>query len=394
MPISKDGNGRKPEHLRVENRRAMLALFRGGAVLTTLEVAERIKLSRTLVTRTMLDFECEGLLKVVGKGSSTGGGGKRPNLFQLNAGFGCVFAVEIQSDRLYTALADMGGRILHTAVSPMDSGWTAEAVLAQAGAECKTLLRRGGFSIEALQAIAVGTHGVTDGGKGQVRIAPHFPRWDPKLDIRKKLGAILGTRAPIHVDNLIRFMAYGEIAGHPSSSDRIALIWAKDGVVAGLINGSTIEHGQHFLSGEIGHMILDPSSTEPSSCGCQGCFECKVLPARILKRAKFASMEALLKAAAAGKPAALAAFDDLAHWFSLAINNLSLIFDPQRVIIHAPYCSPEHPWLIERIEAELAKFPLLCQTQLEVTSGTPNHEDSSLHGAIRYAIDQCFQAMP
>ncbi len=394
MPISKDLNGRKPEHLRVENRRAMLALFRDGSVLTALEVAERIRLSRTLVTRTLLDFEGEGLLKVVGKGASTGGGGKRPNLFQLNAGLGCVFAVEIQSDRLYTALADMSGKILHTAVSPIDSGWTGEAVITQVGNECKTLLRRGSFPLTALQAVVVGTHGVTDGGKGQVKIAPHFPQWDPKLNIRTRLEALLGIKVPIHVDNLIRFMAYGEIANHPSSSERIVLIWAKDGVVAGLINGNTIEHGQHFLSGEIGHMILDPNSTEASSCGCQGCFECKVLPERILKRTKFASMEALLQAAAAGKPAALAVFGDLARWFSLAINNLSLIFDPQRVIIHAPYCSPEHPWLIRRIEAELATFPLLRQTQLEITPGAPGHEDSSLHGAIRYAIDQCFQNLP
>jgi predicted NBD/HSP70 family sugar kinase len=394
MPISSDVNGRKPEHLRVENRRAMLALFRDGAVLTALEVAERIHLSRTLVTRTLQDFEGEGLLTVVGKGSSTGGGGKRPNLFQLNAGLGCVFAVEIQSDRLYTALADMSGRILHTAVSPIDSSWTGDAVIAQVGSECKALLRRGGLALETLRAIVVGTHGVTDGGKGQVRISPHFPKWDPKLNIRKKLEALLGVKVPIHVDNLIRFMAYGEIAEHPASSERIALIWARDGVVAGLINGTTIEHGQHFLSGEIGHMILDPGSTEPSSCGCQGCFECKVLPERILKRTKFASMAALLQAAAAGKPAALAVFDDLARWFSLAINNLSLIFDPQRVIIHAPYCSPEHPWLISRIKAELAKFPLLRQTQLEISPGAPSHEDSSLHGAIRYAIDQCFQSLP
>lgn len=394
MGISKDGNGRKPEHLRGENRRAMLALFREGAVLTALEVAERIRLSRTLVTRTLQDFESEGLLKVVGKGSSTGAGGKRPNLFQLDSGFGGVFAAEIQSDRLFTALADMGGRILHTAVSPLGPEWSGEAVVEQVAAECQALLRRGGLPLSALKAAAIGTHGVTDGARGQVRVAPHFPKWDPKLDIRRKFISALGARIPVHVDNLIRFMAYGEIAGHPASTERIALIWAKDGVVAGLINGTAIEHGQHFLSGEIGHMILDPNAREPSSCGCRGCFECKVLPERILKRSGFSTMPGLLKAAAAGKPEALAVFDELAGWFSLAINNIALVFDPQRVIIHAPYCSPEHPWLTDRIAERLAAFPLLRQAGIEVTPGSPAHEDSSLHGALRYAIDQCFSTMP
>ncbi|GAI17169.1 unnamed protein product, partial [marine sediment metagenome] len=57
-------------------------------------------------------------------------------------------------------------------------------------------------------------------------------------------------------------------------------------LVAGVIIENEIKRGNHYLIGEIGHMIIDPEGREICACGGKGCFEAMVSTNRILRMAK------------------------------------------------------------------------------------------------------------
>ena len=68
----------------------MTSLFRTADVLSVSEISEKINLSKTTVTKMMGDFVARGLIKSAGKGSSTDEGGKKPELFELNADYAYI----------------------------------------------------------------------------------------------------------------------------------------------------------------------------------------------------------------------------------------------------------------------------------------------------------------
>ena len=399
--------GRRHRHMCAENRQVLLNCLRQQpGPVTSLELSLQTGLSRTLVLSSLQGFVREKLAKITGKGRATAEGGPRPNLFVFNGLSGFVLVSEIMPDSLCSALSDMTGKIRHSTSSSLNANATGEAILKKIAADFRGLLATAGGDVGKLCAMAVGTHGITDAAKGQVLASPHFPNWGEGLDIGARLRDELQTDVPVHVDNLIRFMAYAALAdSRHDAQERLVLLWAKNGVVAGLIDGNRIEHGRHSLAGEIGHLVLDPNADQPCRCGSCGCFEEKVSPERVLRltrewaggypgaklaKSGAASVAAVLQAAEAGDPLADAVLEDVAQWFARAIVNLMLTFDPKRVVIHGIYTTPSG-LVIHKIRAAVSRHPLMRHTRdsllIESSPFSGNH---SIIGAARYAIDQHF----
>ena len=399
--------GRRHRHMCADNRRAILdCLRRQSEPVTALEISRQIKLSRTLVMLSLYDFMREKLAKTTGKDEAATEGGPRPKLFVFNALSGFVLVSEIMPDHLYSALVDMAGNIRQSTETPLCATWTGTVVLQKIAENYRTLMAVAKTNVSKLRAIAIGAHGITDAAKGQVLVAPHFPNWETGLDIGARLRAELNADVPVHVDNLIRFMAYAALADNQyDTRERLVLLWVKDGVVAGLLDGNRVEHGRHNLAGEIGHMILDPAAVEPCQCGGRGCFEEKISPQRILRLVRewanrhpnaplaktgATTLADVLLAAAAGDALANAILEDVAQWFAVAIVNLMLTFDPQRVVIHGIYNTPSG-LVIPKIRAAVARHPLMRHTQDSlVIESSPFSAKHSVIGAARYAINQHF----
>ena len=76
--------GHKQRNIRSSNLHVVLSMFRSSHTLTIRDITERTGLSKTAVSKIVNELLSRGLILPAGKGTSTEGGGKRPDLFELS----------------------------------------------------------------------------------------------------------------------------------------------------------------------------------------------------------------------------------------------------------------------------------------------------------------------
>lgn len=154
----------------------------------------------------------------------------------------------------------------------------------------------------ALRAIGVGVVGpTTDPGSESA----HAQGIDGLPDLlRKRFGV------PVLLDNNTRLAALAEaVWGAAADSSDVLYLRLSHGVGGGLVVGGALHRGRHGLSGEFGHITVDPAG-ERCECGGTGCLETVASLDAVLRRYRAAGGRAdsparFLDAATAGDPPAL-----------------------------------------------------------------------------------------
>lgn len=93
-------SSRKPRNIKLHNQKLVLSLFRTMTTASVSEISERINLSTTTVSKILAVLQENGLIKSIGKGSSTDEGGKKPELFALNETFKYVIGCYVGADHV------------------------------------------------------------------------------------------------------------------------------------------------------------------------------------------------------------------------------------------------------------------------------------------------------
>ena len=187
-------------------------------------------------------------------------------------------------------------------------------------------------------------------------------------------------------ENNVRCMACGEYFFNnttaPESFNFFHLGWGMFN--ANIINGELFL-GTNFLSGEIGHTIVQPNGT-PCECGKQGCLQTYCSEAWLIRKcqniynsfatsilrsltptAESISLQHILLAYEMGDPLISRIISDMIHYLSITISNIMIINNPSKILFHS-----------ELFENETLKKQLLQSIThhldfIETDSGTPFH---------------------
>ena len=117
-----------------------------------------------------------------------------------------------------------------------------------------------------------------------------------------------------------------------------------EGIGAGLVINRAIVHGPGGVSGEIGHVVVDPDG-EPCRCGGRGCLEAVASAAAIVKKIRNLdetsepAVEDLKEASALaerGNGAVIEVFSTAGEALGQVLFNLSAIVGPTRLVIFGP----------------------------------------------------------
>jgi predicted NBD/HSP70 family sugar kinase len=113
-----------------------------------------------------------------------------------------------------------------------------------------------------------------------------------------------------------------------------------EGIGGGLVINGAILHGSGGVSGEIGHVVVDPGG-QLCRCGARGCLETVASVAAIVKRiqAKVAPIEDLNGAsdlAERGNRAAIAVFTEAGQALGRVLSSVTAIVGPRRLVIFGP----------------------------------------------------------
>lgn len=393
---------------RSSNTLKVVTVLRRNASSTVSEIAERTHLSRLTVAKILQRLGEDTIVRREGKAPGSAVGGRKPRLYHFNPSARYGLGILIGATAIAGRLVDLNINTVEHCTLPISQDASADTLLQTIDRLVSTVVERAGIARELLLGIGVGTHGVTDSERGIVLTSPHNPGWGNDLPLRDILRGRLGSTVPIFIDNAIRFRTLAETtAGKLRSVSNAVVIHIGDGLIAGnLLNGS-IYRGIHNFAGSVGHMKVNPADTERCDCGGTGCFEMQIKPARVLARARALqaeypdstlfgdptaspSLADLGDAADSGDRLARAAMDETISWFAIALHNLILMFDPDKIVLQGIYAHVGDYFLANLRnkvwEVSLVNIP--HRTPIECS--TLDDEEAGTIGAASHVIAHAF----
>jgi predicted NBD/HSP70 family sugar kinase len=344
---------------RENNIRSVLRFLRQHEVISVAEISEDVKLSKTTVKK-IIDLLVERRLVIsAGKGVSTGDGGKKPELYRFNRSCGYVISTHVTPDEILAAMTDLRGDITHYQKSGIRSERSLQAVQGQLVDIIRSFTTVKASTSENLVAIVVALPGLADATTGVSIYSPHYPSWGrnvPFADmLRERLGS--GYDVPIFIDCVNRYQAIAEREkGVANGASNFIIVDALDeGLGSGIVLHGKLMRGNQSLSGEIGHMTVNPVDGPLCICGNRGCFEAMVSAKRISAMAREAwangvesvlfrdgepgtiGLDTVCEAAVQGDAFCVSLVDDVARWFVVGLGNVVMVNDPELIIIQGQY---------------------------------------------------------
>ncbi len=365
--------------LKQNNIRAVLNLIRRRDVFTVAEISRAIKLSKTTVKKTIDLLVSMRLVLSAGKGESTEEGGKKPELYRFNKSFGYVISLHITPDSINAVTTDLAADITHHKEIEVTMKRDLPFILEQLADVVRGFMAMKSGSNEKLLGIVIALPGLADSSTGTSIYSPHYPSWGRNVPFRDLLRERLGdgNEIPIFIDCVNRFQAIAELEkGVAIGVTNFIIVDAlNEGLGSGIVAHGELMRGTQGLSGEIGHMTVNPVDGPLCICGNRGCFEAMVSEKRIRELVREAcakgAQSALFKdgmpetsmldkvceLASSGDPFCLSLIDDVARWFIVGLGNIIMVNDPELIVIQGQYVKAGKSFM-ERIQEGIKRIGL------------------------------------
>ncbi|MBO0840419.1 MAG: ROK family transcriptional regulator [Sciscionella sp.] len=333
-----------PHVLRRINAAAVLRALRdmGEQPARVSDLVLATGLSRPAVSRAVSTLVAARLVESLG--SAQAQVGRPATRVRFRAESGHVAGVDIGPHRMTVLVADLAGTVRaerRVATPPKVTGaWLVRSLrgtLAKVVADAK-------LAPSDLWAVAVGSPGIVDQERGEVRLAPSIPGWTglPMLaELRNWL------HCPVLVDNDVNLAVRAE-QRLGSSADNLLYVHWGERIGSGIVIDGKPYRGASSAAGELGFLDLTTAVDEPPTPATDGLgsFERLVGARAILQHAidtcdgplrekltATGDLAPLFDAAANGDQRALAVVHTVAARFARGLATQLLILDPGLVVI-------------------------------------------------------------
>jgi predicted NBD/HSP70 family sugar kinase len=248
--------------LRRGHEELVLGLLRRHGPLSRGELGTRSGLSRTTLHDIIAALLASGAVVTVAQDAAPRGRGRPAETLILNPDAGQAIGIDFARRAVHVAIVNVAHEVVGSATEPhrADLAWEDRVELAE---RLIGTLAEGSVRLGALSAIGVGVVGpVGDPGEASARRLEGLPAL-----LRKRFGV------PVLLDNNTRLAALAEsIWGAAAGEQDVLYLRLSHGVGGGLVVGGALHRGAHGLSGEFGHITVDPDGAR-CGCGGTGCLE-------------------------------------------------------------------------------------------------------------------------
>ncbi len=353
-------------------------MIRRRDAFSVAEISRAIRLSKTTVKKTIDLLAGMRLVVSAGKGESTEEGGKKPELYRLNKAFGYVISLHVTPDSIIAVTTDLSADITHLRKIEVTDR-ELPSILGELAELAHAFTAAKATSGEKLIGIVVALPGLADSSQGISIYSPHYPSWGRNVPFSDMLREKLGKDydAPIFIDCVNRYQAVAEQEkGVAVGVTNFIIIDAlNEGLGSGIVTHGELMRGTQSLSGEIGHMTVNPIDGPPCICGNRGCFEAMVSARRIREIVREAAgrgvkselfrrgppdvltLDDVCELAADGDPFCLSIIEDVARWFIVGLGNIIMVNDPELIVIQGQYVKAGESFM-EKLQAGLKKIGL------------------------------------
>lgn len=299
--------------MRVDHAGEILRAVHVDGPLTRSALATRTGVNRSTIATHVHDLADAGF--VIETGGAGGHVGRPSQVVSPRAEGAVVIAVDVRGDHMTCAVVGLGGVILHRAefahnasdMSPQEGA----RLIAERSAAARDAL---GFSDDRLRGIGVSLPGLVDRHHGVLRYAPNLGWFDIPFAhmLDTELTAHGFESIPIALRNDADAGALAERT-RGAARDVTSAVYLSGGIGigAGIVLGGRRILDAGGLSGEVGHMIINPQGSV-CDCGARGCWETEISERRLTSPA--ARVEVL-------------------EWLDLGLQNLVNLLNPDVVVL-------------------------------------------------------------
>jgi predicted NBD/HSP70 family sugar kinase len=387
--IGRDELGHRSETVRRANLSTIVRELHGSGTLSRSELVGRTGLTRSAI-RGLIGELVAGRLATEGPATLDGTPGRPSPLVRPDPNGAVVLALEIAVDSLAAATVGLGGEVVDLVRVDLPRGRSSVVDIAAELAELAVSVSDRLPAPDAMVGVGVAVVGVVRRSDGMVSTAPNLGWRDEPLGVH--LAAALGWDVPIAFANDADLAALAEHRrGVARGIDDLVLVWGSVGVGGGLVVDGEPLTGVAGYSGEVGHIPVNPDG-RPCRCGSLGCWETEVGTSALLRRAGRPpeggndAVDAVLAAAEAGDPVALAAFAETGRWLGIGLAGIINILNPELVVLGGRLTA-SYPFVRSTLEAELDRRVLRASRRIVRVVTTSLGADAPLLGAAELAFE-------
>lgn len=234
-----------------ENNQKLIidTLVKRGAT-SRAELAKVLKLSAPSVSKNINYLLEKRILREIGEGDSIGG--RRPILLEFNYNYGYIIGVDLSSQDLKIALANLNSEIIELRSIDISNIKIGKEILNIVKENIDDIFKKNNLKLKQLLAVALGFPGIIEDTGRLIALPMGLYIWEEvniKEELKKKF------KVEIIFKNDINLAALGECCyGIGKDYQNLAYISVDMGVGAGLILNNTLYEGIRLAAGEIGYL--------------------------------------------------------------------------------------------------------------------------------------------
>jgi glucokinase len=257
-----------------------------------------------------------------------------------------TIGVDVGGTKVLGGVVDESGSVVKTARrdTPREGGPALTQAIADVAQELMAQ-----FTIDS---VGVSAAGFVSSDRKTMLATPNIAGWNG-VDLDNELTSLIGL--PVVIENDANAAAWGEARfGAGRGKRHMLMLTVGTGIGGGIVVNGELYRGAFGIAAEIGHIRVVPEG-HLCGCGARGCFEQYGSGNALMRHAREAiaaspdiarnllsrgdgtleglTGQAISDAARDGDAVALAAFNTTAQWLGAGIATLSVILDPECVVI-------------------------------------------------------------
>lgn len=262
------------------NKQLVLRTIQKYGPISRVEIAKQIDLSRPSVSEIVSILIEEQWIEE--KPSEIKVRGRQPIPLDINKEKKVIVGLEIGAYSTKIIVSNLKAEILDQIQIEMNKQKDPNSTIEYLGEQIKLIANEYKAKQIEVLGIGVGMHGLVDTKEGKNIFAPNLG-WE-NIEIKKILESI--TQLKVIIDNDCNSAALAEMwFGQGKDETNFISVLVDYGVGASIINNGSIFKGTHHVTGQIGHVTIDPDGPL-CSCGNYGCLETFTSETAILKMLK------------------------------------------------------------------------------------------------------------
>jgi predicted NBD/HSP70 family sugar kinase len=335
-------------HVRTINQRAILdAIFQKGDT-SKAQLARMLNMSKPSMADNVAALLQIGIIKEIGEGACSSGGGRKPTLLRFCDNFKYIIVMDFQYQHSYFCLSDLRGAIINqftiqqTPTADLSS-WITMCINA-----VSMLLASQCITHQDLAAIAVSAPGILNDNDKNYIVSSKYGDFNVGL-IEERLTEAFPV--PVLIKNSANASVLGEwCCGGGQDCSHLAFISCGQGVGAGILLNERLHEGNHLAAGEIGFCITPESLTSNNtSLENRICIDSILRQLNSDSQSESVTFPDMIKGYQVQDPQVTALVDRISTELGCAVCNLLSVIDCELVIIGGDYLAFEEQ-LIPRIQ--------------------------------------------